>query len=137
MGIDVFQIPGKTWWVRYSEEHGWGCTTGDGPLWFKEPGNLMPLLPLLELESNVVHELVSSGARNAGLPPAAEEDFPYSELIIYALNWETDYWPGEAIKWLEGGFSLNRDIAKVLVGLSHDQLKEQRLRHRARALSKH
>lgn len=47
MGIDVLQIPGKTWWVRYSEEHGWGCTAGDGPLWFKEQGNFMRSTPLL------------------------------------------------------------------------------------------
>jgi len=97
----------------------------------------MPLLPLLELESNVVHELVSNGVRTAGLPPAAGEDFPYSELITYALNWETDYWPGEAIKWLEGGFPLNRNIAKALEELSHEQRKGQCLRHRARVLSKH
>jgi hypothetical protein len=136
MDVDVFQIPGKNWWVRYSEDHGWGCITGDGPLWFKERGIFMPLLPLLEMEQNVVRALVSHGVKAANVPPAAEEDFPYRELITYALNWETDGWPGDAIKWLEGGFPLNRDIANALEELSHDGRRGQSLRHSARAMVK-
>ncbi|HJV73051.1 MAG TPA: hypothetical protein VJ654_02415 [Noviherbaspirillum sp.] len=136
MDVDVFQIPRKTWSVRYSQEHGWGCITGDGPLWFKKRGIYMPLLPLLEFEHDEVRDMVENGVMQSGLAPAAAKEFPYSELITYALSWETDYWPGDAIKWLERGFPLNQETATALRHLVEDGRRGQRLRHSARALLK-
>jgi len=134
--MDIFQIPGKTWWVRYSAVHGWGCSTGDGPLWFEERRIFMPLLPLLELGQHEAHQLVKEGVKRSQLPPAIAATFPLENLIVYALEWEVDSWPGEAIKWLESGFPLNRDIANALRRLSDDGRRGQRIRHRARALAK-
>jgi hypothetical protein len=136
MDVNVFQIPCKTWSVRYSEEHGWGCVTGDGPMWFKQRGVYIPLLPLLEFEHNEVRNLVDSGVRESGLVSDAAEEFPYSELIAYALSWETDSWPGDAIRWLENGFPLNQDIAATLRHFAEDRWRGQRLRHSAEALLK-
>jgi hypothetical protein len=58
----------------------------------------MPLLPLLELSYMNARELVDVGATAAHLPQAVADDFPFKELVAYALAWETDYWPDNAIK---------------------------------------
>lgn len=136
MDTDVFQIPGKTWWVRYSDAHGWGCPTGDGPLWFQERAIYMPLLPLLELSYMNARELVDVGAKAAHLSQAVADDFPFKELVAYALAWETDYWPDNAIKWLEQGFPMNWEIAEGLKRLSNNPRSGQRLRHSASALAR-
>ena len=136
MDVDVFQIPGKTWWVRYSDVHGWGCQTNDGPLWFKERGIYMPLLPLLELDLVQARGLVEASVEARRLSRSVADGFPYMELIVYALAWETDGWPKNAIEWLEEGFPVNREIACVLERLSLDARRGQRLRHSARVLAK-
>lgn len=136
MPKEIFQIPGKTWWVKYSDEHGWGCETGNGPLWFAEKRNFMPLLPLLESEVNLAKELVVNGVRRAELPSTVADNFPFEDLIIYALGWETEYWPKDAIEWLESGYPLNSEIVKWLRTVSEKRHYHQRTRHRAIALAR-
>lgn len=136
MEVDVFTIPGKTWPVRYAEDHGWGCAAGDGPLWFSERKIYMPLLPLLEHPFDIVKGIIQSGARNVGLPPAAVESFPFEDLVVYALAWESDGWPKNAINWLKGDFPVTDKISVKLEEVARDTRRGQQLRHAAKALSK-
>jgi hypothetical protein len=133
---DVFRIPGKTWWVKFSSDHGWGCDTGDGPLWFQERGNFMPLLPLLEIDFEKAKRVVEDGANEVGLPSEARAAFPFEDIIVFALEWETDYWPTSAVDWVERGFPMSDRIAKSLTNLSEKRNFQQRTRHRAIALVK-
>lgn len=96
----------------------------------------MPLLPLLELNLVQARGLVEASVNARRLPRSVANDFPYVELITYALAWETDGWPENAIEWLEEGFPVNREIACVLERLSLNARRGQRLRHSARALAK-
>lgn len=136
MTKDVFRIPGKTWWVKFSPEHGWGCDSGDGSLWFQQQGNFMPLLPLLEIDFENAKNVVNAGAREAALPSEILAAFPFEDIVLFALNWETDYWPTTAVAWLEKGFPVSDRIAKSLVELCGKRHFLQRTRHRAMALAR-
>jgi hypothetical protein len=96
----------------------------------------MPLLPLLENEYEATRRLVADGVDNAGLPSEALDAFPFAALVGYALEWETDSWPSDAIRWLERGFPINQDIANALGRLKDDARRSQSVRHKAAALAK-
>ena len=129
---DVFRIPGKEWFVRHSVEHGWGCPSGDGPFWFSEKGNFMPLLPLLEMPwpaaTNLVQEAIE---RHAGVTA-----FPFDSTVLCALAWPTEHWPTMAVQWLEQGFPLSEEATMYLETISRNKAMPQRLRHRCLALVK-
>jgi hypothetical protein len=134
MTKDVFRIPEKTWWVKFSPEHGWGCDTGSGPLWFQGRGNFMPLLPLLELKFEAAKRMVDEGVQGADLSLRVADAFPYEDVIVYALDWETESWPTDAIVWLEEGFPMNGRIVTLLRKISEKRHFHQRTRHQAIAL---
>jgi len=130
MIADILRIPGKEWYVQHCSEHGWGCETGDGPLWFHEKGNFVPLLPLLEMPWLSAGELVHQAAQTReGLTP-----FPFEATLLAALAWSTEHWPTMAVQWLEQGFPLSPAAVISLRAISSNNAMSQRLRHRSLVL---
>ena len=132
MTENVFQLPGKQWWFQYSPQHGWGCETGDGPLWFKERNIFVPLLPLLEQPFESARKLV----KNSGVGSEAIASFPFEEALICALNCETDSWAPQALDWLEADFPLTKALISALRVIPEKKNFSQQVRHRAFALVK-
>jgi len=81
-------------------------------------------LPLLERPWRVV--VAESGSDMASLTP----------VLIVALDCPTNYWPSQALGWLEDGFPMNVAIAESLRGLHERRGITQRNRHRALHLVK-
>lgn len=132
MAANVFQLPGKQWWFQYSPQHGWGCETSDGFLWFKERNIFAPLLPLLELPFESARALV----KNSGVDSEALASFPFEEALLCALNWETDSWAPRALDWLEAGFPFTKALVSALSVIPEKKNFSQRVRHRAFTLIK-
>jgi hypothetical protein len=132
MAENAFRIAGKQWWFLYSPQHGWGCETGDGPLWFKERNIFVPLLPLLEHPFASAQELV----KNSGVGSEASESFPFEETLLCALNWETDSWAPHALSWLETDYPLTKALIATLRSIAEKKNFSQQVRHRAFALAK-
>jgi hypothetical protein len=82
--------------------------------------DLMMLLPLLERPYQQLAELTE-----ASCPGRL-----WDELLRFALDWPTEYWPGLAVTWVEDGYPLApvRDALAVVEG---DPRRSQPLRHRA------
>ncbi len=130
--MDVLRIPEKTWFIQFERSRGWGCATQDGPLWFTERGNFIPLLPLLEQPWPEAAALVLSASR----AKQVEAEFPFEQIIQVALAWPTEGWPGLALTWFTQGFPVSVAARQKLVGLANNKAMSQRLRHQALALSK-
>ncbi len=104
-------------WVVVDDEQVRGVAAG---------ADLMVLLPLLERQ----HREITAAAVAAEAPSA-----PWDDLLVLALGWSTEYWPGRALAWLEDGYPLGgvRDAVTVL---RDDASRSQPLRHRALRLCK-
>ena len=80
----------------------------------------MMLLPLLERPFRQVVEQTPSGCAGA----------PWDELVVFALEWPTEYWPGLALGWLESGYPLS-GVRHAVADTKADQRRSQPFRHRA------
>jgi hypothetical protein len=130
--MDVLRIPGKNWFIQFQHSRGWGCATQDGPLWFAERRNFIPLLPLLEQPWPEADALVISASQ----AKQVEAEFPFEQVIQEALAWPTEGWPGLALAWFAQGFPVSVASRQKLVDLANNKAMSQRLRHQAVALSK-
>ncbi|GAA0560440.1 hypothetical protein GCM10010172_49440 [Paractinoplanes ferrugineus] len=88
--------------------------------------NLMMLLPLLEQPHR---RLSAAVAAEVLLVP------PWDELLVFALGWPTEYWPGLALGWLEDGYPL-AGVRNAVCVVKDDTRRSQPLRHRALRLSR-
>jgi hypothetical protein len=91
--------------------------------------NLMMLLPLLERPYRQVADAVVEHVP-AGCPGGL-----WDELLVFALDWPTDYWPGAALGWLESGYPLS-GVRRAVARAADDRRKSQPLRHRALRLDR-
>jgi hypothetical protein len=90
---------------------------------------LMMLLPLLERTCDQVGTEVADQVPD-GFPAPL-----WDELLEFALHWPTEYWPGLALAWVEGGYPVDR-VRDVVAVFADDERRSQPLRHRALRLCK-
>jgi len=130
----VFQIPGKKWWVLVTSNGKWGMCRDDRFLAFTSIESVMPLLPLLELSYVDVEELICGGLKRHKIDIRVMDSFPYEYLLCCALTWPTDYWTSLALSWLEEGCPTTKEILACLeVALEKDSLS-QKNKHLARKI---
>jgi hypothetical protein len=132
MPVEVFRFPGKDWFVCFARESAWGYETKNGPIWLREKPNFMPLLPLLEMTWPAAQSMVKTAMATHGV----EEEFPFEEVLLTALDWESQHWPSLAISWLEQGFPVSAAALPRLRALPSKKFMPQRVRHKAQALAK-
>ena len=61
---------------------------------------------------------------------------PAHDVLVAGLSWETAYWPGLAVQWLEQGAEVNAEIASLLEQIASRKAFPQALRHKAFAISR-
>jgi hypothetical protein len=61
---------------------------------------------------------------------------PAREVILAGLLWQTDYWPGLAVAWLEQGAPIDKEIVEALELVSSKEHFPQHLRHRSFAIAR-
>jgi hypothetical protein len=84
----------------------------------------MALLPLLEQPYPRVQAIVA--AHSSPRQPGP----PWRGLLEFALRWPTEYWPGQALSWLEAGHPVD-GLLDLLAELKDAPARSQPLRHRA------
>ena len=70
----------------------------------------VPLLPLLELPYREVTDGLQQTFFDSGLSDADFERVSLRDLVVFALQSESDYWAGLAIHWLADGFPVDETI---------------------------
>jgi len=133
MPLAVFRLPGKTWSVCFSKEHGWGYETEIGPAWLVNKPSVIPFLPLLEMTWPAAQVKVGEAASACEIA----DKFPFEAVVLTALDWETQYWPSLAVEWLEQGFPVSTASLPKLLALASNKVVPQKVRHRAAALARH
>src|SRR4051812_446333 len=61
---------------------------------------------------------------------------PVREVLVAGLSWETEYWPGLAVQWLEQGADVDAEIAALLDTVAARKHFPQSLRHKAFAIAR-
>ena len=56
---------------------------------------------------------------------------PVRDVLVAGLSWETAYWPGLALEWLEQGAEVDGEIASLLDQIASRKTFPQALRHKA------
>jgi len=62
------------------------------------------------------------------------KEAPARDVVLMGLRWETPFWPGLAVGWLEQGLPVDTEIAACLQSVVERAKWPQKLRHRAQAL---
>jgi len=57
------------------------------------------------------------------------------EILMAGLNWETSYWVGCALSWIEQGAEIDEEIIERLSEISSNKNYQQKTRHRATTIS--
>ena len=61
---------------------------------------------------------------------------PAHDVLVAGLSWETAYWPGLAVQWLEQGAEVDAEIATLLDQLASRKTFPQGLPHKAFAIAR-
>ena len=61
---------------------------------------------------------------------------PVHDVLVAGLSWETAYWPGLAVQWLEQGAEVDAEIASLLEQINARKTFPQGLRHKAFAIAR-
>lgn len=130
MMYEVFRLPRKEWFVCFDSDRGWVCRFDDTNLWFFRERGLMPALPILESAWPEMRRQVDIARKDLRI----QESFPFESLVLYALQWPTDYWPGLVVDWIAQGFPTSESVLQGLQLIASKKYFPQRLRHRASAL---
>jgi hypothetical protein len=89
---------------------------------WKESTELIALLVLLEYDYPRVVESIKG---------TKIEDANLSDLVSYALDFETRYWAEKALTWIESGYPVDPAICAILLRISESDSDSQKLRHRS------
>lgn len=123
MVADKFQLPSKTWFVQYDPNKGWGFTADGVFVSAVQSNNFVPFLPILELEWSAAQKLIAERT----LP--GEVSFPFSELLAFALQSQSQHWASLAATWVINGFPVSSKISEALVASKINLAIPQNLRH--------
>lgn len=80
----------------------WVVETGRGSLTLDQPQALMGLLPLLERPYVELKKELEDALKGQGLSSELAASFPARALVVYALQEGSEYWKGQALRWLKG-----------------------------------
>jgi hypothetical protein len=61
---------------------------------------------------------------------------PVHDVLVAGLSWETEYWSGLAVQWLEQGAEVDAEIAVLLDNVAARKHFPQSLRHKAFAMAR-
>lgn len=131
----ILKIPGKDWFILLTHTGEWAADHPNGFVIFTSPKTCMCLLSILDNSFDEINLLVEDSLLSIGIDKSEIKSFPYTDTLICALQWETDYWPSLAIQWLEDGFPLTDELIDNLVSISKGNLA-QNLKHGALRLVK-
>lgn len=94
---------------------------------------LLPLLesPYASVAANLPNALAGLGIRQP-LPEAVE----LRQLLLTALESDSEYWAQRAVTWLEEGFPLDRELCETLLHQVSRKRFSQSIRHRLTPLGK-
>src|SRR5688500_20291702 len=106
----VFKLPQKEWWILISLDGQWGYEQENRFIAFTSPLTCIPLLPLLELSYPEAVASIQQGLNQAGVNLNLLSTFPFNHTLQLALNWNTEYWPSLAVKWLENGYPISEEF---------------------------
>jgi hypothetical protein len=73
----------------------------------------VPLLPLLELPQREVADGLRQAFVDSGLSAAEFQRVSLRDLVVFALQSESDYWAGLAVRWLADGFPIDETIVRA------------------------
>ena len=71
------------------------------------------LLPLLRMPHRRVLSELSKALAEAGASPDVAAQISPSALVAFALRSPSEFWAGQAIRWLSEGFPIDVDILKA------------------------
>ncbi|MCE4057844.1 hypothetical protein [Pseudomonas sp. Au-Pse12] len=94
---------------------------------------LLPLLesPYASVAANLPNALAGLDIRQP-LPEAVE----LRQLLLTALESDSEYWAQRAVTWLEEGFPLDRELCETLLHQVSRKRFSQSIRHRLTPLGK-
>ncbi len=61
---------------------------------------------------------------------------PLKDVLLAGLRWETQYWAGLAVSWIEQGAPIDKEIKEELDHISEKKHFPQSVRHKAFALAR-
>ncbi|WP_459204090.1 hypothetical protein ACQVRV_20925 (plasmid) [Ralstonia pseudosolanacearum] len=116
---------------------GWCIGVGELTIPLSKPEDMMPLLPLLELNREKFYEHLHRVAEDHVEILGGAQSFPETLLLRFAFESSvSEYWPMKAIEWLEGVHKIEPDVRESLRLMLSKTLVTQRLRQRVAVLIK-
>src|SRR5450830_153879 len=89
------------------------------------------LLPLLEKPYQSVKLDLSAALSALEIKRPLPVEISLHELLVTALESDSEYWPQLAIKWLDEGFPVDHNLSELLLQCSSRKTLSQSIRHAA------
>lgn len=104
---------------------------GERTIPLSKPEDMMPLLPLLELNRRQFYEHLHRVAEDHAELLGGAQSFPETLLLRFAFESSvSDYWPMKAIEWLEDVHKIEPDVRESLrVMLSKTWVTQRLMQH--------
>jgi len=96
----------------------------------------MPLLPLLEKPHADVASLLPQALLRAGVSTEDCERFSLRDLVVFAVESDSEYWADLAVRWLEDGFAVDAEIVRGIDSMVKQKKATQGIGHRAFRLAR-
>ncbi|AST85176.1 MULTISPECIES: hypothetical protein [Ralstonia solanacearum species complex] len=116
----------------------WCIGVGEWNTVLSKPEDMMPLLPLLEMDRlkfyGHLYKVAQDHAELAGIV----QSFPEALLLRFSFESSvSDYWPMKAIDWIKATGKVTPDVRESLSAMLNKSWVPQRLRQRVEMLVKH
>ncbi|MHA6884530.1 hypothetical protein [Ralstonia pseudosolanacearum] len=116
---------------------GWCIGMGERTILLSKPEDMMPLLPLLELNRERFYEHLHRVAEDHAELLGVMQSFPETLLLRFAFESSvSDYWPMKAIEWIETVHKIEPDVRESLRAMLSKTWVTQRLRQYVAVLIK-
>ncbi|WP_246226477.1 hypothetical protein [Pseudomonas atagonensis] len=94
------------------------------------------LLPLLEKPYDAVKLDLPAAIAALKIKSALPVDISLRQLLVTALESDSEYWSGLAIKWLDDGFPIDHNLSALLLQCASRKVLSQSARHKAFSLAR-
>jgi hypothetical protein len=98
--IPLIRVKPSEPWIGTTERGHWVVEGKEGVVRI-EHAQLLPLLHCLETPIEELRAALFEAVRRFGIDEGRMQEFPYDDLVDFALRSRTDYWAGLALQWLE------------------------------------
>lgn len=126
--------------ISQSFDHNWSFRKGDWPS-LSKPYEILEtmtlsfsyvwLLPLLEKPYEAVKLDLPVAVSALEIKGSLPAEISLHQLLVTALESDSEYWSRLAIKWLDEGFPVNHDLSELLLQCSSRKTLSQSIRHKA------